>query len=93
MNPLKVLLLALAAGALAEAAGEYTYDTVSVKRWILGGGGKSGNCEICDGNAEMGWIDMDAVFDGVSGDVDEPPAHPHCECEVEHKEKRVRVYA
>lgn len=61
-----------------ETPGDYYYEEVEVKRWILGDGGQSGNCEICDGNAEMGWIDMDDVFDGVDGDVDEPPGHPNC---------------
>ncbi len=75
---------------LLEAA--YTYDTENVKRWVLGGGGKSGNCEICEGNAELGWIPDDDVFEGVFEDIDGPPAHPNCDCELEFKEKRFRVY-
>jgi hypothetical protein len=35
---------------------------------------------------------MDDVFEGHDGDVDEPPIHPHCTCEVEQKTRRVRVY-
>ena len=77
---------------LTEATGEYYYDEVTVKRWILGPGGASGNCELCNDNADAGWIDMDDIFEGVEEDIDEPPAHPNCECEVEYKEKRVRVY-
>lgn len=78
--------------ALREAKGEYFYDEVTVKRWVLGGGGVSGNCEICDGNADAGWIDMDDIFEGVEDDIDEPPAHPNCDCTVEYKDKRIRVY-
>lgn len=84
-------------GALAlllEAAGDYTYTTENVKRWVLGGGGKSGvNCELCEENADRGWVPDDDVFEGVFGDVDGPPAHPGCSCSLEYKEKRVRVYA
>lgn len=85
-NALTVLL------ALVEKAGEYYYDTENVKRWVLGDGGRSGNCEICVENADLGWIPDEDVFEGVFGDVDGPPAHPNCDCAVEYKEKRVRVY-
>jgi phosphohistidine phosphatase len=78
---------------IREAAGEYTYDEVEQKRWVLGSGGASGeNCDICEGNADMGWIDMDDVFDSTDGDIDDAPAHPNCDCTVEQKTKRVRVY-
>ena len=77
---------------LVEKAGEYYYDTENVKRWVLGDGGRSGNCETCVENADLGWIPDDDVFLGVFGDIDEPPAHPNCDCSVEYKEKRVRVY-
>ncbi len=76
-----------------EARGEYYYDIEEVKRWILGPGGVSGvNCEGCEGNAELGWIGMDELFTEAAEDVDEPPAHPNCECTVEYRSKRVRVY-
>lgn len=75
-----------------EAAGDYTYDEQEVKRLILGDGGASGNCDYCEDAADRGWIDMDDVFEGPDGDVDEPPIHPHCTCEVEQKTRRVRVY-
>lgn len=79
--------------SLYEAAGEYYYDTENVKRWVLGSGGRSGNCETCVENADMGWIPDDEVFlASGGGDLDEPPAHPNCDCTVEYKEKRVRVY-
>lgn len=79
---------------LVEATGQYYYDEVTVKRWILGDGGKDGNCDICNDNADMGWIDMDDVFESDQfGDIDEPPAHDHCTCSMETKDKRVRVYA
>ncbi len=70
----------------------YYYEEVTLKRWILGDGGKSGNCEICNDNADLGWLDMDDVFEGVEGDIDEPPCHPNCTCEIEYKDTRKRVY-
>ena len=70
----------------------YYYEEIEVKRWILGDGGKAGNCEGCEGNADLGWIDMDALFDEGDEAVDEPPLHPHCTCEVEYATKRKRVY-
>jgi len=77
---------------LLEATGEYYYEEIEVKRWILGDGGKSGNCEICEDNEARGWVDMDDVYEGVFGEIDEPPAHPNCDCVVEFKTKRRRVY-
>ena len=77
-----------------DEAGEYYYDEQEMKRWNLGSGGASGNCEICEENADLGWVDMDEVFlDSDGGDIDEAPAHPNCDCEVEFKTRRVRVYA
>ena len=66
----------------------YTYEEINVKRWIP----DADPCEICEGNEEMGWVDDDAVFEGVFGDVDAPPAHPHCMCSLEYGTKRKRVY-
>jgi len=78
---------------LIEARGEYYYEEQNVKRWILDGGGKSGNCETCEDNADRDWIPDEDTFEDVEGgDIDGPPAHPNCECELEYKEKRVRVY-
>lgn len=74
---------------LDEAAGEYYYDEITVKRSVLGDGGASGNCELCDDCAGQEWIDMDDVF--LSGE-DEPPHHPNCTCSVEYKDTRKRVY-
>ncbi len=71
---------------------DYSYEEVTLKRWILGDGGKAGNCEICNDNSDLGWIDMDDIFESVDGDVDEPPAHPNCTCTVEYKDTRKRVY-
>lgn len=78
---------------LIEAKGEYYYDYENVKRWVLGDGGKSGNCDLCNDNADEGWVGDDDTFLDVEGDdIDGPPAHPHCTCTLEYKEKRVRVY-
>lgn len=70
----------------------YYYDTRNVKRWVLGDGGVSGNCDICEGNADLGDIDDDAMFLSAFGDIDDGEAHPNCTCTVEYREKRVRVY-
>lgn len=76
---------------LVDEAGEYTYDEVEQKRWVLGDGGASGeNCEDCEEAADMGWIDMDDVF---PNDMDDAPMHPNCDCSVEQKTRRVRVDA
>lgn len=82
---------------LDEKGKSYYYDIENVKRWVLGGGGKSGNCDVCEDNADRGWIPDDDTFDSADGgDIDGPPAHPGCEdisgCALEYKEKRYRVY-
>ena len=83
-----------AAEELAELIeADYYYDDITLKRWVLGDGGVSGNCELCVDNSELGWIDQDDIFEGVEGDIDEPPAHPHCTCSLETKDTRRRVYA
>lgn len=78
---------------LEATKGKYFYEEVLLKRWMLGSGGRTGNCELCVDNHDDGWVDMDEgfrdVFDGV---VDEPPAHPHCDCYIEYKDTRRRVY-
>lgn len=74
---------------LDEATGEYYYDEHTVKKWILGDGGSSGNCEVCEENVADGDIDQDALF---SSGHDEAPAHPNCTCTVEYRDKRFRVY-
>jgi len=89
-----VQLVAIASGLELkplEATGEYYYDEREVKRWITDGD----PCEFCEEMEALGWIDMDDVFptDSQFGDVDEPPAHNNCECEVEYKTQRFRVYA
>ena len=91
---LRVIDAALELGEihLDEKGGSYYYETENVKRWVLGGGGKSGNCEGCEGNADLGWIGDDDVFTEGDDDVDGPPLHPNCECSLEYKEKRYRVY-
>jgi len=80
-------------GRATEAKGEYYYDEMPQKRLVLGDGGKSGNCDFCEDAADLGWIDMDDVFEGPDGDLDEPPLHPNCTCVIESADRRVRVYA
>ncbi len=84
----EVLEAAVALLALLEARGEYTYEEINVKRWVTDGSA----CEVCEDNADMGWIDDDAVFESVFGDCDGPPGHPHCLCGLEYGTKRKRVY-
>lgn len=50
---------------------------VAGKRWLLSN--DEGICDVCQGNADEGVIDIDALFS--SGD-DSPPAHPHCRCDM-----------
>ena len=63
VNGLAGLLEAGPINALAEllerkgVAGSYYMEDVVVKRWILGSGGVSGNCEGCIENAEAGEIE------------------------------------
>ncbi len=79
-------------GVIAALEAEYYYEEIEEKRWVLGSGGTAGNCEYCDGNEEMGWIGDDEVFDSYDGDIDGPPAHPNCDCELEYRTRRQRVY-
>ena len=48
------------------------------KRWDPDGEA----CEVCQGNADQGWIDADEPFD--SGD-DAPTAHPNCDCSIDFR--------
>lgn len=66
----------------AQAMGSGNYagmieNGVTTKRWVPAG---SSTCEICNGNADQGFIPVDQPFD--SGD-DYEPAHPNCECYTE----------
>lgn len=93
-NPAEVRLIreALIVARLLEKRGQYYYEEIEQKRWILGPGGRSGNCEYCVEAEDRGWIDMDDLYEGPMDDVDEPPLHPHCECGIEQKTRRKRVY-
>jgi hypothetical protein len=82
------------AAELLEARGEYTYEIIDVKTWVLGPGGISGNCETCVDNADRGAIPDEDVFEDSDGEpIDGPPAHPRCECELQYGERRRRVPA
>lgn len=74
-------------------AGTYTYEDITLKRWVLGPGGRSGNCEDCIENADEGEIEESAFFPAGDEPVDEPPLHPNCECDVEYRDTVKRVYA
>ena len=75
-------------GGERNKQGSYYYDTQGMKRWVLGDGGQSGNCELCEENADAGWIPEDDEYPNT----DEPPQHFNCSCTEETKDKRVRVY-
>lgn len=77
---------------LLEAQRPHHYEMENVKRWSLGPGGRSGNCENCVEANDLGWIGDDEVYDMFDEDLDGPPGHPNCGCSLEYKEKRVRVY-
>ncbi len=71
-----------------EAGGSYYMDEVMLKRWVLGDGGATGNCDDCEENAEAGWIDIDDTYPNA----DEVPQHPGCTCTEEEKVTTQRVY-
>ncbi|MBT9164015.1 MAG: hypothetical protein DDT23_00004 [candidate division WS2 bacterium] len=50
---------------------------VTGKRWILGSGGKEGNCEDCKANAAVGVIPIDDEFPTPQDEV-----HPGCLCSL-----------
>ncbi len=83
----EVLAAALALLSLLEA--NYTYEEINVKRLVA----DADACEICIDAEDMGWIEDDATFEGVFGDEDGPPLHPHCGCSLEYGIRRHRVYA
>jgi hypothetical protein len=98
VNSLADLLEAGPINALADLlekksnkAGSYYYEDVTVKRWLLGPGGVSGNCEGCIENAEAGEIEESEFFPAEPA-VDEPPLHPNCSCEIEYRDTRRRIY-
>ena len=74
--------------------GSYYYEDIVLKSWILGPGGRNGNCEGCIENADAGEIEEDDFFPSEEGDgpVDEPPLHPNCSCTVIYRDTRRRVY-
>ncbi len=81
--------LAEALNALADLLeADYTYDYVNEKLFVP----DADACEICEDAADLGWIGDDETFEGVFGEEDGPPLHPHCGCELEYRERRIRVY-
>lgn len=73
---------------LDEKGRQYTYDTVNEKLFVP----DADACEICEDAADLGWVADEETFDGVFGQEDGPPLHPHCGCGLEYRERRVRVY-
>ena len=80
--------------ARGNKAGTYYYEEITLKRWILGPGGRSGNCEGCIENADAGEIEESEIFPSYEGygPVFEPPLHPNCTCSVDYRDTRRRVY-
>lgn len=62
-------------GALQGMKGARDAGLKVRKEWLVA----DSPCDICEGNAAQGAIDLDEVFD--SGD-DAPPGHPRCECDL-----------
>lgn len=54
-----------------------TFGSQYGKEWILGSGGKEGNCEDCIKNADAGVIPIDQDFP-----IPEDEIHPNCTCSV-----------
>lgn len=75
-----------------KAKRTYYMEDIEQKRLVLGSGGKSGNCDYCVDAEERGWIEQDEVYDSPFGDQDGPPLHPNCDCELEYRTGRKRVY-
>lgn len=46
--------------------------------WVLGDGGSSGNCDLCDENADASPLDWQDEWPNG-----EPPVHPNCDCSIE----------
>ncbi len=82
-HALEVALHELA--ALLEA---YYYDEVEEKRFVA----DADACDLCQDAEDLGWIGDDEVYEGVFGDEDGPPLHPHCGCGLEYRTRRYRVY-
>ncbi len=83
----EVLEAATALLVLLEAS--YYYEEINVKRVVA----DADACEICVDAEDRGWVEDEETFDGVFGDEDGPPLHPHCGCGLEYGTKRRRVYA
>lgn len=81
-------LLTAARILLALLEANYSYEEIDVKRWVA----DADACDLCADNEDLGWIEDSEVFEGVFGDVDGPPAHPNCLCDLEYGTKRHRVY-
>lgn len=73
-------LVAMAAAAVKAGETASIDAQMYEKRWVLGDGGVSGNCQDCEDNADDGWIPADEEF---SAGADEPPMHPNCDCSIE----------
>jgi hypothetical protein len=54
-----------------------TFGSQYGKEWILGSGGKEGNCEECIKNADAGVIPVDQDFP-----IPEDEIHPNCTCTI-----------
>ncbi len=71
-----------------DEKGEYYYEESEMKRWIA----EADACDDCQDCADEEWVDMDFTYSSADFDADEPPLHPHCQCTIEQKTRRQRVY-
>lgn len=91
LSQLSGLLALLESETDETEAGDSYQDAEIFKKWILGSGGKAGNCSICIDNADRGWVPDDEMYEGVFGEVEEPGSHPNCTCGIKRKTKIIRV--
>lgn len=76
----RALLIAETEIAMANSHGQlagYTAAGLKSKRWLLSN--DEGVCPVCEGNAEKGWVAIDAKF---PGGVQAPLQHPNCRCAI-----------
>ena len=69
-----------------ELMGARDSGVVSRKSWLA----SADACEVCQAYASMGAIALDKQFaklpgGGDYGDIDSPPAHPHCVCSLTYE--------
>lgn len=81
-DPRRSAMIARTESIRAYSQGRLTYAKeagITHKEWQ---NGVPGACEICTSNHGK-VVRLDAMFPGIGGLVDAPPAHPNCRCRVQ----------